>query len=48
MFHADLVGLPQVLDDIRRFHREHDDFWQPAPLLERLASEGRSFADFGK
>lgn len=48
MFYADLVGLAAVLDDIRRFHREHDDFWRPAPLLERLADEGRGFADLGR
>jgi len=45
MFHADRIGLDKVLADIRRFHAEHGFWWQPAPLLERLVREGRSFAD---
>jgi 3-hydroxyacyl-CoA dehydrogenase len=44
MWHADTVGLPRVLERIRRFQREHGDRWRPAPLLERLAAEGRPFA----
>ena len=45
MYHADRIGLPEVLAGIRRFHAEHGVWWQPAPLLERLVAEGRSFAD---
>ena len=45
MYYADRIGLPQVLADIRRFHAEHGFWWQPAPLLERLVAEGKSFAD---
>jgi 3-hydroxyacyl-CoA dehydrogenase len=44
MWHADTVGLAHVLERIRRFHRAHGDRWRPAPLLERLAAEGRTFA----
>ncbi|BDI06484.1 3-hydroxyacyl-CoA dehydrogenase [Sphaerotilus microaerophilus] len=42
---ADRIGLPKVLAAIRRLHAEHSFWWQPAPLLERLVAEGRSFAD---
>ncbi|MDE2604639.1 MAG: 3-hydroxyacyl-CoA dehydrogenase [Burkholderiales bacterium] len=45
MFLADRVGLDRVLADIRRLHARYGDWWQPAPLLERLVREGRSFTD---
>jgi 3-hydroxyacyl-CoA dehydrogenase len=44
MWHADTVGLPRVLERVRQFQRAHGDRWRPAPLLERLAAEGRTFA----
>jgi 3-hydroxyacyl-CoA dehydrogenase len=47
MFHADQVGLDQVLRQVREFARNpHGDpaFWTPAPLLERLGESGSSFA----
>ena len=45
MLYADTVGLPQVVRSLRRFAAEPgaDAAWQPAPLLVRLAEEGRSF-----
>ena len=45
MFYADTVGLGRVYDDICAFHKAHGEFWQPAPLLERLAREGKRFRD---
>ena len=45
MFYADTIGLDKVLADVRRFHETHGYFWRPAPLLEKLAREGRRFAD---
>lgn len=44
MFYADLVGLENVLADIRQLHERHGDAWKPAPLLERLVREGKTFA----
>jgi 3-hydroxyacyl-CoA dehydrogenase len=44
MFWADAVGLRKIYDRIREFHRQHGERWAPAPLLERLAVEGKSFA----
>lgn len=46
MFHADQVGLGEVLRRVREFARNpHGDtgFWTPAPLLERLAESGGKF-----
>ncbi len=46
MLYADEVGLYNVVDRIRRFAANpHGDpgFWKPAPLLAKLASEGKRF-----
>ena len=45
---ADLQGLPDLLADIKRYAEEDDYFWQPAPLLEQLVAEGRTFDDLNK
>jgi 3-hydroxyacyl-CoA dehydrogenase len=46
MFYADTVGLKSVLEDIKRFHERDGFYWKPAPLLEQLVREGKSFADY--
>ena len=43
MWHADQVGLPKILADIREFAQADALFWQPSALLERLVAEGRNF-----
>jgi 3-hydroxyacyl-CoA dehydrogenase len=46
MCYADQVGLFNVVQAMKRFAANpHDDaaFWQPAPLLAKLAAEGKSF-----
>ncbi|MBO0859512.1 MAG: enoyl-CoA hydratase/isomerase family protein [Chloracidobacterium sp.] len=48
MWYADTVGLKKVYDRVSQFHKEHGELWEPAPLLKRLAEEGRTFADFDK
>jgi 3-hydroxyacyl-CoA dehydrogenase len=48
MWYADTVGLKQVLARISEFHRQHGEIWQPAPLLLRLAEQGKTFAQFAK
>ncbi len=45
MFYADTVGLDKVYADVKRFHEAQGYFWRPAPLLEKLAREGKRFAD---
>jgi 3-hydroxyacyl-CoA dehydrogenase len=47
MFHADTVGLMEVVSAIRRYARGvHSNAWRSAPLLEKLAAEGSSFASY--
>lgn len=44
MFYADTVGLPNVLMAMRQHAKgQHPEAWTPAPLLERLAAEGKGF-----
>lgn len=44
MHWADAEGLGKILDGIRGFAANRD-FWEPAPFLERLVREGKTFAD---
>lgn len=49
MFYADTVGLTNILDRIQEFERQHGpDLWAPAPLLKRLADEGKTFGNLDK
>ena len=48
MWHADTVGLHKVHQRICEFHQQHGELWAPAPLLQRLAESGKTFADFDK
>ena len=44
MFYADTVGLPNVLAAINKYAQgHHGEAWKPAPLLVRLADEGKGF-----
>jgi 3-hydroxyacyl-CoA dehydrogenase len=45
MLYADTVGLPNVVRSLRRIAAEPgaDAWWQPAPLLLRLAEAGQTF-----
>jgi 3-hydroxyacyl-CoA dehydrogenase len=44
MFHADTVGLSKVLSSIEGFQKGYQgQAWRPAPLLVKLAQEGRRF-----
>ena len=46
MFYADTVGLANVLKRMAQFAKNpHGDpaFWEPAPLLARLARDGKTF-----
>jgi 3-hydroxyacyl-CoA dehydrogenase len=47
MFYADTVGLKVVYDKIIEFQKTLDpQYWQPAPLLKKLALAGSSFAQW--
>jgi 3-hydroxyacyl-CoA dehydrogenase len=45
MLHADIVGLPNVVRSLRRIAAEPgaEAWWQPAPLLVKLAEAGQTF-----
>jgi 3-hydroxyacyl-CoA dehydrogenase len=47
MFYADTVGLKVIYDKIMEFQKTLDpQYWQPAPLLKKLALAGSSFAQW--
>ena len=47
MFYADTIGLKVIYDRILEFQRLLDpQYWTPAPLLEKLALAGSSFAQW--
>jgi 3-hydroxyacyl-CoA dehydrogenase len=49
MFYADQVGLSEVARALRRIAAQPQadkSFWTPAPLLARLAQEGKTFSDY--
>lgn len=49
MHYADSVGLKNVYDKICEFRdRYGEEYWQPAPLLQQLAEEGKSFSQWDK
>jgi 3-hydroxyacyl-CoA dehydrogenase len=43
MFYADTVGLPTVLSRVKEYRVRFGDYWDPAPMLERLVADGRGF-----
>ena len=44
MFYADTVGLPNVLSAMEKYAAgRHGDAWAPAPLMVKLAGEGKGF-----
>lgn len=49
MFHADLIGLPAIRDRLAQSaERFADPTLRPAPLLARLAQDGKRFTDFAR
>lgn len=49
MHYADQVGLEKVYNTICEFRDRYGaEYWEPAPLLERLAKEGKTFAQWDK
>jgi 3-hydroxyacyl-CoA dehydrogenase len=46
MFYADSVGLRHVYEVMQSFCEIHQDWLEPAPLLERLAREDKTFAEW--
>jgi 3-hydroxyacyl-CoA dehydrogenase len=46
MWYADTVGLRKVYERVCEFQKQHGALWEPAPLLKRLAEQGKRFAEF--
>jgi 3-hydroxyacyl-CoA dehydrogenase len=46
MWYADAVGLQKVYERVCEFEKQHGETWSPAPLLKRLAEEGKTFSEF--
>jgi 3-hydroxyacyl-CoA dehydrogenase len=46
MWYADTIGLKKVYDRICEFQERLGNWWEPAPLLQRLAEKGKTFAEF--
>jgi 3-hydroxyacyl-CoA dehydrogenase len=45
MFYGDLIGLDKVVAEMKKFQGQMGDDFTPAPLLEKLADEGKRFQD---
>ena len=46
MFWADQIGLQNIVDAYAKYAKQFGDhYWQPAPLLAKLAKEGKGFYD---
>jgi len=43
MAYADSLGLGHVLGKVKEYRQKLGEHWAPAPLLERLAAEGKGF-----
>ncbi len=49
MKYADAIGLDKVCNAIRKYRARYGDlWWTPAPLLEKLAAEGRTFQEWSE
>jgi 3-hydroxyacyl-CoA dehydrogenase len=46
MYYADQLGLKNVVAKLKQYQAKLGDEWKPAALLEKLAAEGKGFADF--
>ncbi len=49
MFYADQVGLKHIAERLSFYAKQNNDpSLEPAPLLKRLADEGKTFASLAK
>jgi 3-hydroxyacyl-CoA dehydrogenase len=46
MFFADQIGLDKLVARLRELEKSAGPHWTPAPLLERLAGDGKKFSDW--
>ena len=45
MHYADSIGIEGIYRSVCRYHDTHGAWWEPSPLLERMAREGTTFAE---
>ena len=45
LFHADQIGMAALLEQVKALEAKDPIVWKVAPLIERLAAEGRGFLD---
>jgi len=45
MFYANQVGLSEVINKMSAFSKLDENFWKPAPLLQKLADNSRAFGE---
>lgn len=45
MFWADSIGLDKIYEKVCEYRESQGQFWEPSPLLERLAKDGKGFGD---
>ena len=48
MWQADHLGLAKVAERIKAYHAQYGERWKIAPLIEKLAADGGSFAALDK
>ncbi len=48
MWYADTVGLAKVYERVKEFEARHGKLWKPARLLQSLAEQGKTFAQWDK
>jgi 3-hydroxyacyl-CoA dehydrogenase len=48
MFYADSLGLGHVANRIRHYHKKLGHYWQPAALIERMASTKLTFEEWDR
>jgi len=46
MYMADQIGTKALLEAIKGYQDGFGDYWKPAPLLEELAKNGKTFAEW--
>ncbi len=48
MWYANDVGLKKVYERVCEFEKQFGEIWKPAPLLKKLAEEGKNFEAFDR
>jgi 3-hydroxyacyl-CoA dehydrogenase len=47
MFYGEKIGLAHVLARLQEFQKTHGDAFAPAPLLEQIVAEGKTYRELG-